>query len=369
MTPRRLAVIAVLAVLAVGGALWIAGQRSLERASPSEILYPDLRAQLDDIQRIRIYGPGDEVVVTIDRGDAGWRVLERGGYPADATRLRTLLRSLAQARLIEEKTAQPANYPALGVEPLTASDATGARLVLEGPAEPVDLIIGGQAPARGGSYVRRSGESTSWLADRAFDVPKEPRQWIDRSVIDIGADRIQSARVTRNETVYEAAKSSRAAADYSVTGLPSGRELSSASAANSLATAFLRLEADDVQPLSALDQTQPEAEATFRTFDGLVLNLRGYALEGTKYLMLEARADPELAEKFELPVEPDESSPIDATDDGSTTGDPAQDVADEAQRIESKVRGWAYAIPQYKYDAIFRPIEELLAPLSSTDAG
>jgi hypothetical protein len=364
MTPRRLVVIAVLAVIAVGGALWIAGQRSLERAPPSEALYPDLRAQLEEVERIRVYGPGDQVVVTIDRGESGWRVLERGGYAADTSKLRALLRGLAEARLVEEKTSQPANYSALGVEDPSVPGATGVRVVLDGATPPVDLIVGSQAPARGGSYVRRHDEATSWLADRAFDIPKEPRAWIDRSVIDVGADRIQSASIERAGARYDAAKSSRTAADFTVTGLPPDRTMSSASAANSIATALVRLEADDVKPESEFDEVEPEAAASFQTFDGLVLDLRGYALDGEKYLTLDARTDPELARRFELPVATDaEPSPAEAAQDDAS-GNRDREVSEEVQRIESRVRGWAYAVPEYKYDAIFRPAEALLAPVS-----
>ncbi|HSN72179.1 MAG TPA: DUF4340 domain-containing protein, partial [Steroidobacteraceae bacterium] len=247
MTPRRLAAVGVLAVLAIGGAFWLAGQRSLERDVSSEPLYPGLKEDIDQLEGLRVYGPGDTVVVTVTRVDDRWQVLERGGYPADASRLRNLFRDLAAANRIEQKTAQPERYAELGVEGIEGSDAGGVRIVLEGVDPDVDLIVGKQASGRGGSYVRRSGDAASWLIDRTLAVPRSPAEWLDRAVIDIGADRIQSAEIAADGSEYEAAKASRADADFAVTGVPEARQLSSPGAANGLATSLQRLEADDVR--------------------------------------------------------------------------------------------------------------------------
>ena len=38
----------------------------------------------------------------------------------------------------------------------------------------------------------------------------------------------------------------------------------------------------------------------------------------------------------------------------------AKETADEAHKLEARVNGWMFEIPNYKYDALFRPLEEML---------
>ena len=406
MTPRGLTLLGLVALVAIGMALWLAQDRSAQRQAVSGELYPDLTQRLESLEQVQIDGSGAGVDVTLQRAEQGWQVVERSGYQVDMARLRTLLRNLAEAELVEEKSAQAGNYAALGVADPDEADsdeadsdeadsdeaeangadsseggAGGVRVVLAGMDPPVDLIVGNQATGRSGSYVRRSGEAQSWLVNRTFDVPREPGQWIDRDVLDIGADRIQSATVEVAEQRYEAAKSSRADTDFAVTGVLEGRELTSPGAANGLATALVRLQADDVRRFRPSEEPEPTAAATFRTFDGLVLELQGYTIDDEQYLVANARADAELAARFAAPAAAAEASesakggegeadraaddtgsgPEDASTDASETSADTG-VASEVERINDRVAGWAYAIPDYKYDAVFRPLEELLAP-------
>jgi hypothetical protein len=337
MTARQVTVIAVIAGLAVGGAFWLASTRSGSGAAIERPLYPDLDDAIADVDRITIRGTGDEVAVSLARQGAQWQIAERRDYPADTAKLRRLVRSIVDALVIEQKTSRPESYPALGVEDLTASDAPGKRVVIEGATPAVDLIVGKTAQGNSGTYVRRAGEAQSLLVAPAIDVAAEPAEWIDATLIDIGADRIKSAAITIGDVRYEAAKQDRSDIDFAVTGVPKGRALSSAGAANGIATALAGLEADDVEQQGALDADAPSAEATFATFDGLELELDGYVVNANRYVTVEASA-------------------VDAS------GEDAEKIKQEAERIASRTRGWAYLVPTYKYEAIFRPVDDFLAP-------
>src|SRR5258708_21640240 len=54
--------------------------------------------------------------VTMHEKDGRWTVAERGDYPADVSKLRKLLLALSDAKIVEEKTSNPANYPVIGLE-------------------------------------------------------------------------------------------------------------------------------------------------------------------------------------------------------------------------------------------------------------
>jgi len=38
----------------------------------------------------------------------------------------------------------------------------------------------------------------------------------------------------------------------------------------------------------------------------------------------------------------------------------APNVAEDAKKVATKVTGWVYEIPDYKYEALFKPVEQLV---------
>ena len=96
------------------------------------LLLPDLKGQLNDIRRVVITGPGNEVIATLERGAELWTVAERNNYPADVGSIRKNLLALAEARIVEEKTSSPEFYERLGVQDLADEGAGGVQLTLTG---------------------------------------------------------------------------------------------------------------------------------------------------------------------------------------------------------------------------------------------
>ena len=86
----------------------------------SALLYPGLGDKLNTIKTIRIVGPGATLIAELARGDAGWTVINKGGYPAAFATIRTLLLALAGAEIVEQKTANPEFYSRLGVSDIDA---------------------------------------------------------------------------------------------------------------------------------------------------------------------------------------------------------------------------------------------------------
>ncbi|MEO1574986.1 MAG: hypothetical protein AAFU65_08505, partial [Pseudomonadota bacterium] len=100
------------AALAVAVAVFVGQSRAPDTTLATEqALVPGLEAGLNDVTRVVITGPGDEVKVTLTRGDDRWGVDERGGYVADTADIRKLLIDLGEARLVEQKTSREENYP------------------------------------------------------------------------------------------------------------------------------------------------------------------------------------------------------------------------------------------------------------------
>jgi hypothetical protein len=196
MTSRNLSILAIVAIVAVLGGIWLAGRQTSTPASETATLYPELKKELDAVTAIRIVKAGGTTAVEMKRGEAGWTVSERSNYPADEAKLRKLVTSLAEAKVLEEKTSTAENYPTLGVEDVSNAAAGGIQVEVEGPKQPVKLIVGKQSSGGQSHYVRRAGEAQSWLVNKDIDTSASPDQWLRKSVLDVSADRVQSAEVT-----------------------------------------------------------------------------------------------------------------------------------------------------------------------------
>jgi hypothetical protein len=375
MNSKKLLILCVVAIVAIAGGVWLAGERASNGGETTAKLYPDLDKKLNDATVIAIFTAGDKKSVELARKDSAWRVTERDSYAADETKLRKLLVSIADAELSEEKTSNPENYASLGVEDLNNAAATGVRIEVSGVEPPVNLIVGKQGPGVQSRYVRRAGEEKSWLVDTQIDNSSTPKDWLRKSILDVSADRIQSATITTpNAKPYSAAKAARSDANFAVEGLPKGRELSSPTAANGLATALAGLTLSDVEPASAFT-VKPEAQATFRTFDGLAIELDGWSRDDKRFIAVRAHHDAALADRFKLPAaeSKDEAAKKESSNEASEASkdpqqkaeEPAKDaakpnVAEEAKTTGDKLTGWVFEIPDYKYDSIFKPLQEML---------
>jgi len=394
MTRRSLGTLTLLAAVLVAVAIYVSGTRRTEQAAGvGELLYPGLEASLDQVKTIRIVGPGESTAVTLTRADSGWQVTERSGYPADASHVRTLLLGLAQARVLEEKTSLPANYPSLGVEDLTGAGATGTGVELEGSPQPVSLLVGKSSGARSG-FVRRKGEAASWQIGTSIAVERDPAKWLATKLLDIGADRIQSAEfVAAGKRPWSAAKSSRADLAFAVKGKPASGKSDSGNV-DRIASSLAGLRLTDVRRASDGADMKPAATATYRTFDGLVLAVEGYTEGDKRYVRVKPSLDEAAARRFFVapapptgkdsapataeknsaaksvvapaPAAADDKKPAGAmseskSDAAAAAGKPAPSTPDtvlaqtrdEAAKLEARLEGWMFEIPGWSYDSIF----------------
>jgi hypothetical protein len=375
MTSQRLLILIVVAVVAVGAGVWLAGrQGSSGQPAGAAVLYPELKTQLNAINAVHVYKAGDARVVELKKQGESWTVSERDNYPADDSKVRKLLIAIADAKVLEEKTSKPESYATLGVEDTNAASATSLRIDLVGAPKPVSLIVGKQGAGARSNYVRRAGEPQSWLIDATIDTSSTPEAWLRKDIVDVSADRMQSAKVeTKGAKPYTAAKSSRADTDFAVEGLPKGKSLSSPSAANSVATALAGLSLSDVRAASAFQSTPPTAKATFKTFDGLIVEVDGWVQDEKHFVALRPTFDAAQAERFKIATAPapekkdeekkDEEKKDAAKTDVNTPEPPkpvTPNVDEDAKKLAAKTNGWVYEVPDYKYESLFKPADQLV---------
>jgi hypothetical protein len=376
---RRFLVLLIAALLVIAGAFWLASQRHLARdtAYGTPVL-PALSAKLDAVTGARITGAGNHVLVTIERRDGRYRVMERSGYPADASRFRTLLLGLTGLKLHELKTADPARYAVLGVEDPKGSDAKSVQVELSGPTPPVALIVGHPSTSGDSLFVRLPAATQAMEAGPSFTVEKDPKNWLDRAILDVAADRVKEVDVSRSDSpAWKAVREHPGDVELKVPDLPKGRSLSSPSAPNPVVGALAHLEADDVKPAAGVSPPAASHRVVYRTFDGLTVTIRGWGEGDERWIAVEAEGTPVAAPAGAAVAAPPATTPAaapapgppnaapkpDATGAQSASSTPAAqkpDVRQQAQDITERTRGWLYRVATYRYDDLFRARDALL---------
>src|SRR5438477_12085231 len=103
------AVLVAIAILVLAS-----GDRGVSRAAPGQPAFPALAAKLGDVASVTV-SRNDATMTFIRDGDS-WLVAEKGNYPANAAKIRQIVRAMADLTLAEPKTQNPDLYPRLEVE-------------------------------------------------------------------------------------------------------------------------------------------------------------------------------------------------------------------------------------------------------------
>lgn len=360
MNNRALVILAALAAVFV--VLALVGQNRAPSPSLSgSALLPGLDAALNDIDEITLVRAGNETIASIRRSEQGWTVPEKGGYPADIAKVRDALLALSEARIVEEKTANPEFYDRLGVEAVESGSSAGTAVTIRHGGEAFPTVILGEVEGTSQRYARRADEARSLLIDRDPELPRAAPQWLQTGILDLGSDRVREVAIEHADgeslRIY---KDEAGQTNYSVDAVPDGRELQYAGVANVIGNVLRDLALEDVER-AADAASEPSVTTRFRTFDGLLLTARGYERGEENWLEFEASIDTrEAAAPGDDPAAEDAANAAggeESVDSAAASADPAS----EAAAINATVAGWRYRIPSYKYEQMTRRMQDLLS--------
>jgi hypothetical protein len=399
MNPRGLVALVSATCLVVVAAVYVSKRSGADRSTPEQPVLTSLADSLDSVSEVRL-SRGDGTATTLQRRDSGWFIAQRN-YPADPAKLRSLLINLSGLRMIERKTSDAARYATLGVEDATGAQSHSVRIEVVAGAHTWSLLLG-KAAEPNGSYVRVSGAAAALSVQPRLDVDPQPSHWIVPQLLDVAADRVQHVAIhPAGSASYWLARDVRAVADLTLHGVPPGRKPASAPMVDGIAGVLARLNATDVKERAATPLEHP-SQASFRTFEGLQLDLDGYRDGGAAWVRIHASEDPETVRRFaagkgtqdkgdkgaaaksadgqsseKAKAEPkvadgkgSDTANAEAKTDADASGPPAKsvDAAAEAADINARVQAFDFQIADYQYNQIFRPLTELLAPLPASAA-
>ncbi len=380
-------VIAALVAIVAAVVLNRANKPSSEgRDEASSWLVPALLDHVNDVSKIVVTGADNKTLATLERGASGWVLAEKGGYAADTGKLREFLLKLGDAKLIEQKTANPEKYATLGVEDVSAKGAKGLQVELDGLAQPLKLIVGTANP-RGGTFVRRVGDAQSWLASGTLIVQRVAADWLKKDLVDIAADRIASVAITHpNGKTVRVAKDAKGDANFKLAELPKGREAGSEYTINGLASTLAALRFDDVLPAKDAAPTGDALKARYAMFDGVIVDMVAWEKDGKDEVQFTASLDAEQAGKgiaaaqtkakaeFESATAAAASNkeagaaeapikPLAISDASKDHENRIAALSKEVADLNARFSGWTYVLPAYKYANINKSMDDLLKPL------
>ena len=381
MTPRTVTVLA--AALVVLGAVALLAQYDPQPPAPGGgLLLPGLGEELDRISQVSVVGAGSDPVATLVRGEDGsWSVAEKDGYPADVEKVRQTLISLAEARIVEPKTANPDFYDRLGVEGVEDEAAGGLAVMLTGADTPVNVIVG-DTEGTSQVYVREADQAQSFLVDRNPDAGSETTDWLATEILAIPGSRVARITVTHpdGETV-SVSKADSEQSNFDVEEIPPGRELQYDSVANVMGNVLSNLNLQDVEPRTETDE--PVTVTEFVTFDGLAITAESVEREDEPWVAFRAEYRPpaeepdplddpvqeagvanaagEVEDELEADTEGTDVAAVEATAGGT-------DVAAETLALDQRLSPWRYRIASYQFDQMTRRLDDLLRDLPEETA-
>lgn len=243
--------------------------------------------------------------------------------------MRKLLLDLAALQIEEQKTADPALYSRLGVEDPSSVGTTSTEVDLDVKGRTLRLIVGKTSGTRA-VYVRVAGTAQSLQVSPQVAPDADPRHWLDRTLLDIAPDQVTQVDLKMASQPDYSIKRVQAGAnpEFIVAPIPKGRQMGDVSAAGAQMGALAGLQLDDVRKAGT---GQAMAHVTVQTRDGLSLQIAGLQDGEQRYISVSATAQGAAAQA-------------------------------RAQQLNARLTGWEFEVPGYRYETLFRPLEQLLKP-------
>lgn len=258
---------------------------------------PEVTRHLGEVGRMTlVHGPDKTTLV---RKGNSWAVEERGGYPADDTKVRRALLGLADMRYVDPKTSNPSLYSRLDVEDagaknskstlVTLTNAKGALLgeVITGKHR-ADQLGGGV----GGVYVRKPGTAQSWLARGDVDLSGNTASWLDKKILDLPSAQVKEAVLVQPDGAKLTIIRDEPKAKFRLVDMPKDKKLKYDSILDDTAGALAGLDLEDVRPAKGFDfPKEGVTEDRFVSFSGLTIAVDLAEKDGKSWARFTATGD------------------------------------------------------------------------------
>lgn len=356
MRSRSLGILAVATVVAVGAAGWIVlrqPEQTGSQISAQGPMFPGLSGKLNDVTTLVVADAKQTLTMTRGAGDV-WTLKEKADYPVRADAVKKTAVGMADLRLLEPRSENTEQHQKMGVAEIDQAGSEAVRLSLKDAkgADIAALLLGKvkasettMRPAE--IFMRKVGEKQAWLVQGRLEAKADAMSWIDKDTVKVVRGRIMSidivqpdgakARIVRTDPKKD---------EFDLADIPAGKKPKN-SEIGGIAGGLEFVGFDDVAKAGTIDLAQAVL-TTYRTYDGLVLELRTVKQDGKPWVHFKASVDAEQAAKK-----------LDETDERKILL-PAAEVEKEAKAVAERLSPWIHQIPDYRSDNFTKKPEDLI---------
>lgn len=309
----------------------------------NEAAFPEVRDKANDVSKITIT-TGEGSFALTRKEDGNWVAPEKYDYPAASKKVRELIVTMADMKLVEPKTAQADRFTRLEVEDIDVEGSNSRLVRLEtANGDVVAEAIFGKTRYRltgrseSGTYIRRPGEQQAWLASGKVNVENELDDWLEKEIVHLSSDSVRRVELTPHGGQTYSAERTDKEGDFQVAGVPEGRKLKDG-ATNSLAPVLAYVDLKDVRPRGEFEMPAERHTARAATFDGVEVSVEFAKTDDANWAVFSARYVGDSAEESEE----------------------AKAARERAEEINDRVKDWAYQIADHVAARLSKPIEDLL---------
>ncbi len=301
-------------------------------------IFSELQSSLNDVSELQVLGAGNQVLSTLLRSETGWFVKERNQYPADISKIRSALLSLAEAKIVEQKTSNPDLYSKLGVESIEQSDAQGVKAIVRYGAQTNELIVGKPGPQMNKSrYVRPANSETSWLIDKKIDLKYQPDYWLRKDILSIEPSEVAAVTIVLQDNSKLEIKNRSEDNEFEVANLTDPDSQVVEAELHQVTNALSSFQLLDVAESADFKDTKPAMNVIYQLKSGVDINITAYEVEKDHYAAVNVELNSSVSDEQKLQ---------------------AQQYADELTQLTS---GWVYKIPNVTYDSMNKREADVLA--------
>ena len=307
-----------------------------------ETLFPGLANKINDVSRIEIKSSKDHDVILQKMNNGQWALQSADDYPAQFDKIKDVVVSLSQLKILATKTDNPKLYPELGVEGPEGNNTSSLLLTLSDQSDTTlaSLIVGKPRKSSTGSnrpnlYVREAGAKNALLVEGYLQLKSNNSDWYERNVIHIPASRIQEVNIFRSAGEHLLIRK-RAEGDTEFKVIE-GQTASPSVLLNKLGTFFEDMHVEGVHAANNFEFPDDATITTFTTFNGLIITVKNVSGNGKAFAHFSFTT-----------AATSHSTPDGAPESHSET----ISVEEESQLWNQFLSRWVYEIPEFKFETL-----------------
>jgi len=212
-------------------------------------------------------------------------------------------------------------------------------------------------------YVRRPDSKQSLLVQGDLPVTTRPEDWFETHLFNIDPQRIESIVIKHPNGPEVHLSRAKGTDDLTLANIPAGKKPKSDVVLHRMGTILQDNFAQNVASLKKFQFPADHASATIRTFDGLIAKTESAKVDGRNYVSYHFDVDPSkikpAKDKSAGNDKKDQAKAGDKDSGKNGKSDNEPKVRKEADKYNKQLSGWAYTLPDYKYQLLSETMDDL----------